>query len=121
MIRRPPRSTLFPYAAVVRSQAWGPSTAPRHWLQQCVDFAQDDNVVSARKCESENYARQMRCWGSSEEYIRGCWCSLVACWLMAVAACVRRLPFLASYSRVLTLCSQRVHVNRMPPLMRSMV
>jgi hypothetical protein len=31
------------------------------------------------------------------------------------AACVRRLPFEASKSRVLTLCLQEVHVNWMPP------
>src|SRR5258708_21782372 len=30
MIRRPPRSTLFPYTTLFRSRAWrGPSTAPR--------------------------------------------------------------------------------------------
>src|SRR5258708_15600545 len=29
MIRRPPRSTLFPYTTLFRSAAWGPATSPR--------------------------------------------------------------------------------------------
>lgn len=31
------------------------------------------------------------------------------------AACVRRLPFVLLKSRVVTLCSQKVHLNVVPP------
>jgi len=50
----------------------------------------------------------------------GDWCAVVAWALMAVAACVRRFPALASKSRVLTLWEHCLHVNFMPFLMRSM-
>src|SRR3989449_8770970 len=32
MIRRPPRSTLFPYTTLFRSKAWGVETIPRAYL-----------------------------------------------------------------------------------------
>jgi hypothetical protein len=34
---------------------------------------------------------------------------------MALAACVRRLPIVLLKSDVVTLCEQRVHVNRVEP------
>lgn len=63
----------------------------------------------------------MICGASSEENITGSWWMAVACWLMAAAAWVRRLPLRASKSRVLTWWEQWVQVNFMPPLMRPMV
>jgi hypothetical protein len=42
-------------------------------------------------------------------------CDKATCWLIAAAACVRRLPFAILKSRVLTLCSQKVHLNVVPP------
>src|SRR5882762_3001831 len=66
-------------------------------------------------------ARQMRCCGSRLEYITGWLWALEACWLRAVAAWVRRLPLRVSKSSVLTLCSQRTQVKRMPPCTRLVV
>jgi hypothetical protein len=53
----------------------------------------------------------MRRWGSRDEYIVGSWCTSEVCRLMAVAAWVRRLPSRALKSSVLTLVSQRIHLN----------
>ncbi len=66
-------------------------------------------------------ARQMCCWASREENITGSWWTLVACWLIAVAAWVRRLPSRGSKSSVVTWWAQWEQVNFMPPLMRPMV
>src|SRR4030081_2826797 len=35
----------FPARPQEVQASWGPSTAPSHWLRQCLDFAQDDSVV----------------------------------------------------------------------------
>jgi hypothetical protein len=43
-------------------------------------------------------------------------CNEAACWLMAAAACVRRLPPVLLKSSVLTLCAQKVQVKRVPSL-----
>lgn len=65
-----------------------------------------------------DHARRMCCLESRDEYIIGWWCTATACRLMAVAAWERRLPSLRSKSSVLTLYSQRMHVNCMPPSIR---
>jgi hypothetical protein len=42
-------------------------------------------------------------------------CNEAACWFITVAACVRRLPFVLLKSSVVTLSSQKVHLNVVPP------
>ena len=42
-------------------------------------------------------------------------CSKAACSLITAAAWVRRLPLLLLKSRVVTVCSQKVHLNVVPP------
>lgn len=42
-------------------------------------------------------------------------CNKAACRFISAAACLRRLPFVLLKSRVVTLCSQKVHVNEVPP------
>lgn len=42
-------------------------------------------------------------------------CDNAACWLITDAACVRRFPRVLLKSRVVTLCSQKVHLNVVPP------
>jgi hypothetical protein len=43
-------------------------------------------------------------------------CKEAACSLIIAAAWVRRLPLMVWKSRVVTLCSQNVHLNVVPPL-----
>jgi hypothetical protein len=42
-------------------------------------------------------------------------CAKATCRLISAAACVRRLPFAIWKSRVVTLCSQKVHLNVVLP------
>jgi len=42
-------------------------------------------------------------------------CDKATCWLISAAACVRRLPCAVWKPRVVTLWSQKVHLNVMPP------
>ena len=70
-------------------------------------------------CGSFPYRRQARSSISREEIVGGSWCCLVAWSLMAVAACVRRFPSLASKSSVLTLWAQWLHRNFTPFLTSS--
>jgi hypothetical protein len=42
-------------------------------------------------------------------------CDKATWWVISAAACVRRLPFAIWKSRVVTLWSQKVHLNVVPP------
>jgi hypothetical protein len=42
-------------------------------------------------------------------------CNEATCRFITVAACVRRLPSVLLKSSVVTLCSQKVHLNLVPP------
>ncbi len=42
-------------------------------------------------------------------------CNKAACWFMAVAAWVRRLPTALLKFSVVTVCSHKVHLNVVPP------
>jgi hypothetical protein len=48
-------------------------------------------------------------------------CNSAACRFMAEAAWVRQLPFAMSKFRVMTVCSQKMHLNVMVPFTRLVV
>src|SRR2546429_5720965 len=56
MIRRPPRSTLFPYTTLFRSQLWGPKG------HSSVSLKTRRNTPQTRKQTGHAKRVQVRCW-----------------------------------------------------------
>src|SRR2546426_8106296 len=50
MIRRPPRSTLFPYTTLFRSKLWNHGSVVRSWLNELAEraFSPDDQLTDRK-------------------------------------------------------------------------
>ena len=59
MIRRPPRSTLFPYTTLFRSTCWRPAEV-RHWWMSC--FSREFLFQLMLKSPSKNTFFPMKCF-----------------------------------------------------------
>src|SRR2546429_7119337 len=76
MIRRPPRSTLFPYTTLFRSRRWGVTIILQKAYADFVDCSnrdfrsiQSNDAVFDRKFESETQDRKSTRLNSSHGYI----------------------------------------------------
>src|SRR5256885_14653244 len=58
MIRRPPRSTLFPYTTLFRSEAWGEAVAGEKVGARLV--AKAGNAMAARRERSEEHTSELQ-------------------------------------------------------------
>src|SRR5258708_25334891 len=69
MIRRPPRSTLFPYTTLFRSLLFERHTSLRGSLKACHDFQQRRLATSRRADDGEEFAyRKIEVDRRSEEH-----------------------------------------------------
>src|SRR5688572_31430394 len=58
MIRRPPRSTLFPYTTLFRSCIWARPTAGREW--RCSAAEPAHSTVRGRPARSEEHTSELQ-------------------------------------------------------------
>src|SRR5688572_31082997 len=63
MIRRPPRSTLFPYTTLFRSAMRGASSAPIFWVTACASISNcgaAPGPISAARKRSEEHTSELQ-------------------------------------------------------------
>src|SRR2546425_2244422 len=60
MIRRPPRSTLFPYTTLFRSQAFPGVPRPLEWAAEVIPLRLADAVLKAQRNRSEEHTSELQ-------------------------------------------------------------
>src|SRR3712207_8935968 len=71
MIRRPPRSTLFPYTTLFRSQGKAPTVSSKQRSRNSFNFLTKKRVSPTRQCSrvfSDTVSKLLNCYRRSEEH-----------------------------------------------------